>query len=72
MLDYEEFQNEKKDFNNQQTESKEKLGGKKKKKLHVKLKHFNKQKQEYQKNTSKFSDGGGSSYYDRYNGNKFI
>jgi len=62
MLDFEEFQNEK-------YESQKKLGGIKKNKLQVKMNNFKKQKQEIKPVSS---DVGGSNYYDRYNGNKFI
>jgi len=71
MLSYEEFQNEKNVADNLQTKTKKELGGLKKKKLHVKLKHFNKQKEEDQKNRTILSDLGRSNYYDRYNGNRY-
>jgi len=65
MLDYDEFQNEKKVSNNLQIESKKKLGRLKKKKLLVKFNQFNKKKQE-PKNITILPDVGGKNYYDSY------
>ena len=64
MLSYEEFQNEKNVADNLQTKTKKELGGLKKKKLHVKLKHFNKHELQY--NLTKNSDEGGSNYFNKF------
>lgn len=65
MLDFSEFQNEKKVVDNQNNESKKNLRKSRKKKLHLKLNQFIKQNQEVNNITSS-KDVGGSNYYDRF------
>ena len=65
MMNYEEFQNEKKSVvPNKQSELKMKIIRLMKQRLQVKLKKFNNSK--YQNILTKSSDEGGSSYYDRF------